>query len=117
MREHRGRMSDQTTLIAGSLSSVASVSQHQDRSNLLVLMALHRSMHRIGTAVNKRLGSFAGPVMQDDCDSIRRNRDHRSGRPTDSQQADTRVCDRQMLLHYDVSAHRSALLNPDSLTL
>ena len=106
MLEHRGRVRDQTTLIAGILSSVASVSQHQDSSNLLVLMPLHGSLHCVSTAVDKRLGSFAGPVMQDDRHSIRRDADHGSGRPTDSQQADAGVGDRQMLLRYDVSAHQ-----------
>ena len=69
-------------------------------------MPLHGSLHRVGTAVNKRLGSLAGPVVQDYRHSISRDADHRSGLSAVCQQADAGVGDRQMLLRDDVSTHQ-----------
>ena len=69
-------------------------------------MPLHGSLHRVSTAVNKRLGSLAGPVVEDDRHSIRRDADHRSSLSAVCQQADAGVGDRQMLLRDAVSAHQ-----------
>ena len=69
MREHRGRVSGQTTLTAESLSMIKRVGQRQDRFHLGIPAGLDRSTHGVRAMKNEPAFALRSAPMLDDGDA------------------------------------------------